>query len=87
MRLEGYIVSFKRGMNRYYPRQVLVELKGISYRDAFRVIGRKVVWTHPMTGRKFVGRIVRMHGRRGRVIAYFDHHLPGQALGSKVLVA
>lgn len=87
MRLEGYIVSFRRGQKRYYPRQVLVELKGVKYKDAHKVIGRKVVWIHPVTGEKFVGRIVKMHGRKGRVIAYFERHLPGQAVGGKVLVS
>jgi len=86
-RLEGYILSFRRGQNKYYPGQVLIDIKDIRYSDAYKVIGKKVVWIHPVTGEKFVGRIVRMHGRKGKVIAYFDHHLPGQAVGGKVIVS
>ncbi|ABL77730.1 50S ribosomal protein L35ae [Thermofilum pendens] len=84
--MEGWIVSFRRGMNKYYPRQVILSLDGVTYKDAVKVIGRKVLWVHPETGEKFVGKIVRMHGRRGHVLAYFKRHLPGQAVGTKVKI-
>ncbi|AFL94314.1 50S ribosomal protein L35Ae [Thermococcus cleftensis] len=57
---------------------------GIDDRNAAsRLIGRKVVWRTP-TGRKMYGKILKPHGNRGEVKAYFKPGLPGQALGDYV---
>ncbi|WP_457750482.1 50S ribosomal protein L35ae [Thermococcus sp.] len=61
-------------------------LKPLDMNDraaASRLIGRKVVWRTP-TGRKMYGRILKPHGNRGEVKAYFRPGLPGQALGDYV---
>ncbi len=82
--MKGWIVHFRLGGNRYYPRQVILEIPGIKSRDFYKLIGRKVVWKNPQTNKKFVGKIVRQHGKGGRVIAVFRKSLPGQALGTEV---
>ncbi len=51
--------------------------------SASRLIGRRVVWRTP-TGRKMYGRVLKPHGNRGEVKAYFRPGLPGQALGDYV---
>ena len=51
--------------------------------EASRLIGRKVVWKTP-TGRKMLGKVLKPHGNRGEVKAYFNPGLPGQALGDYV---
>ncbi len=61
-------------------------LKPIGFDDrseASRLIGRKVVWRTP-TGRKMFGKVLKPHGNRGEVKAYFKPGLPGQALGDYV---
>ena len=61
-------------------------LKPLDVNDrarASRLIGRKVVWRTP-TGRKMYGRVLKPHGNRGEVKAYFKPGLPGQALGDYV---
>ncbi len=61
-------------------------LKPLDVNDraaASGLIGRKVVWRTP-TGRKMYGRILKPHGKRGEVKAYFRPGLPGQALGDYV---
>jgi len=83
--LRGRIVGHRLGGNRYYPRQLIIEVEGVG-EDISAVIGRRVVWVHPVTGRKFVGRIVRRHGKRNRFIAYFKVPPPGQAKGSSVAI-
>ncbi len=84
--MKGWIVNFRLGRNKYYPRQMIIEVEGVGYKDFHRLIGRKVVWNHPVSGEKFIGRIVKQHGKRGRVIAYFRKQLPGQAIGTEVEV-
>lgn len=82
--MRGWILSFRLGRKRYYPRQVIIEVEGKP--APHLVIGRKVVWTHP-NGKKFIGKIVRKHGARGNnFIAYFRRQLPGIALGSEVAI-
>ncbi len=84
--MRGRIVSFRRGGNRYYALQVIVEVEGMSERDFHRLVGRRVVWRHPRTGEAFTGRIVRLHGRGGRVIARFRRQPPGDAVGGEVVI-
>ncbi len=80
--MKGWILSFRLGRKRYYPRQVIIEVENPV--GPHQLIGRKVVWVHPK-GKKFIGKIVREHGNRGtRFIAYFRRQLPGIALGSEV---
>ncbi len=82
--MKGKIVSFRRGGNRYYPLQAIVEVEGAGVGDFHKLVGKKVVWRHPLTGAVFTGRIVRLHGRRGRVIVRFKRQPPGEAVGREV---
>jgi len=83
--MEGRIVGHRLGGNRYYPRQLIIEVEGAE-RDIGMIIGRKVMWVHPVTRRRFVGKIVRRHGKHNRFIAYFRVPPPGQAKGSPVVI-
>ena len=62
---------------------ILKPLDVNDHASASRLIGRKVVWRTP-TGRKMYGRVLKPHGNRGEVKAYFRPGLPGQALGDYV---
>ncbi len=84
--MEGIIINFKLG-NKYDGKKTILEIEGINnHRKASQMIGRKVVWIHPKSKEKFIGKIIRIHGKRGRVIAIFRKALPGIALGEKVNV-
>ncbi|MEM0226309.1 MAG: 50S ribosomal protein L35ae [Thermofilaceae archaeon] len=82
----AFIVSYRRGSNSQNERYVILEVEGVSSgAEAARFIGRKVVYLLP-NGEKVQGRVVRVHGRGGRLIARFRRPLPGQALGKTALV-
>ncbi|MCD6563139.1 MAG: 50S ribosomal protein L35ae [Thermoproteales archaeon] len=84
--MKGTIVNFKLG-NKYDGRKIILELEGItSHNHASQFIGRKVVWIHPKSKDKIIGKIVRIHGKKGRVIAVFRKALPGLALGNTVSI-
>ncbi|RLF03007.1 MAG: 50S ribosomal protein L35ae [Thermoprotei archaeon] len=86
MSLEGYIVNFRLGGKRQYPNQVIIEIPNVrSTKEAARFLNRKVVWISPK-GVKVRGKILRLHGRKGKLVAYFKKGLPGQALGTKVQI-
>ncbi len=84
--MRGRIVSFRCGGNRYYALQAIVEVEGATEKDFYRLVGRRVIWRHPRTGEVYAGRIVRLHGRRGRVIARFRRQPPGEAVGGEVTI-
>jgi len=82
--MKGTIVSFRLGLRRQYPNQVILEIEGIkSFREASKLIGRKVVVVEGK-GRRVIGKITKVHGKKGRVIARFRKPLPGQVLGTPV---
>lgn len=84
--MEGVIVSMRRGNNKYNPRQVIVKIGDNVTKIFHQLIGRKVVWIHPKTGEKFIGKIVKLHGRKRCVIAYFKKQPPCQSIGEKVQI-
>jgi len=84
--LNGVILGYKRGLKRQYPRYVYLKFNGfLSESKASCLIGRRVVW-RSRKGLKFIGKIVKVHGRKGVVIARFRTPLPGQAIGSRVVL-
>ncbi len=86
MPIIGYIVHFRLGAKRQYQNQVIIEVPGVnSVKEAAKLLHRKVIW-QTQTGKKFIGVIRRFHGRKGRVIAYFRKPLPGQAVGTPVII-
>lgn len=84
--LNGVILGYKRGLKRQYPKYIYLRFDDFSSQsDAAQLIGRRVVWRSGK-GLKFIGKIVKVHGRQGVVIAKFRTPLPGQAIGSKVVL-
>ena len=83
----AFIVSFRRGPNTQNERYVILEVEGVKSRgEAAQLIGRKIVWRSPDGRLEVRGRIVRVHGNAGRVIARLRKPLPGQALATTALV-
>lgn len=84
--MRGVILNYARGKHNQRNHHMLVEIEGVRTReDASRYIGRKVIWKSP-TGKRFTGKILRPHGEKGIVRAYFAVGLPGQALGDEVII-
>ena len=84
--MEAYILSFQRGGGSQREWYAILEIPNVDTAGkAASFIGRKVVWN--LSNKKtFTGKIVRIHGRKGRLLARFRKPLPGQALGSKVKI-
>lgn len=85
-RAEGIILSYRRGTNTQYTSQVLVRLLVNDVKEAKRLIGAKVRLVDRY-GNVYRGRILKLHGARNPVvIVRFNRNIPGQALGSRVIV-
>jgi large subunit ribosomal protein L35Ae len=80
----GRILNFRLGLKRRYPRELLVKL-GESEADVARLIGRKVLLTDAH-GNKYVGKVLRPHGRRGVAVVRFRKDPPGDVIGREVTV-
>jgi len=82
--LRGRVLSIRRGLNRQYQNEAIVEVEGVTDRSrACSLIGRKVRWVSPK-GRAFIGSVLGPHGDGGAVVVRFRKPLPGQILGSVV---
>lgn len=82
----GVIVGYRRGTNTQYEKQMLIRVDGVNSRnEASKLIGWKVAYRSGK-GRIFRGKIVRVHGGKGIVVAVFDPPLPGQAIGGNVYI-
>ena len=84
MKLRGRVLSIRRGLNRQYQNEAILEVEGIKGRsEACSLIGCKVRWVSPK-GKVFTGSVLGPHGDGGAVVARFKRALPGHVLGSVV---
>lgn len=80
----GTIINYKTGMHRQEHNHILIGLPNVDTAEsASKYIGRRAVWTSK-TGKRIVGRIISVHGRKGTLLGRFRRGLPGQALGTSV---
>lgn len=83
--MKARILNYRIGPKKQYPNQLLVKPELIeSDREASRLIGRKLVLEAKLSGKtkKFYGRIVAVHGRKGVVVARMNRGIPGTLIGS-----
>lgn len=83
---KGVVTSYRRGKHLQHPNQVILLFDEIKTRSqAAALVGRKVKW-NLSEEREFLGKILGPHGNSGAVRAKFRTNLPGQAIGSPVVL-
>lgn len=83
--IKGIIVNYRVGPKNQRPKECLILFPNAkSVAEAARLVGRKVTWIY--NKQKLVGKIVDLHGKKGLVRARFRKGLPGQALGTTVVL-
>ena len=84
--MNAKVVSFRRGRHNQHTNQFLLEVDGIDSKEkATKLLGTKVVWKSS-SGKEIVGKVTALHGNKGTVRARFNRGLPGQAIGSNVVL-
>ena len=84
--MEAVIVNFRGSRRVKKGNHMIVEAKGIESRDtASELVGKKVVWK-TSAGKAINGKIASIHGNSGALRVIFETGMPGQSIGTKVLI-
>jgi large subunit ribosomal protein L35Ae len=82
----GVVSSYRRGRHLQKTNQVILVFDGVKTRaEAAALVSRKVKWTTE-SDREILGKILGAHGNSGAVRAKFNTNLPGQAIGTPVVL-
>ncbi len=85
--MEGTIHSHRRGLHAEHRHQYVITVPGVETREkAQGLCGKKLTWK-TSTKKPLVGTVTHVHGNKGALLGRFDSGLPGQALGTKVVIS
>ncbi len=80
------IIQFRRGRKTYTPKHFLIEVEGCDNREkAGKFIGKNIEWKSP-ADKIIKGKIAAAHGNKGVIRAIFEKGLPGQSIGTDVII-
>ena len=80
---KGVIVNYHIA----YTKEVLVDVPTVkSKRDAGKFIGKKAMWKDEK-GKKYIGFVTGLHGRKGTLKVKFKKPLPANALAKPIFIA
>jgi large subunit ribosomal protein L35Ae len=83
---KGIVTSYRRGRHLQHTDQVILVFDGVKTRaEAAALVSRKVKWVTEGE-REIQGKILGAHGNSGAVRAKFNTNLPGQAIGTPVVL-
>lgn len=86
--MKGTIAAFRGTRRRKSTNQMIILVEGVDSKEKAKgLVGKKVVWTAPGKQKKQLsGRVSAVHGSKGAVRAIFDKGMPGQSLGTNVVI-
>lgn len=65
---------------------MIVQVNDVDTKDkASKLVGKKVVWK-TSAGKQLTGQITAIHGNSGALRVRFNSGMPGQSIGSKVMI-
>ncbi len=84
--MEGVIVHFRGSRRVKRHNQMIVKVNNIDNKEkASQLVGKKVIWK-TSAGKQLTGQITAIHGNSGALRVRFDTGMPGQSIGSKVVI-
>ena len=84
--MKATFLGCKGGQRTQHSKYALIKVDGIGDScKAAPYIGRKAVWRSSSGGRS-IGKVVGVHGRRGVLKVRFRKGLPGEAVGTDVIL-
>jgi ribosomal protein L35AE/L33A len=79
----GVVQNYRRGPKSQKTKDCLIKIYNLNH-NKINFLGKIVGW--PSTNPCFYGKITRPHGRKGTFRVRFSKNLPGQALGTHVVI-
>lgn len=84
--VKAIALQFRRGRRTISEKHFLIEIEGSDSREkAAKYVGKDVKWLSP-TKKEIKGKIAAAHGNKGVVRAIFERGLPGQAIGTEIII-
>ncbi len=85
--MEGVVSSFRKGVRTQKKYQMIVKVNGIDNKEKARsLVNKNVLWKSP-AGKEIKGVVSNIHGNKGALRVQFEKGLPGQSLGTKVVLS
>jgi large subunit ribosomal protein L35Ae len=81
----GIFMNYSLGAKMQYSRNGIIRILNLEPDELGKVVGWWVGW--PEKNPKLFGRILNHHGRSGNLMARFPKGLPGQAIGTRIVIA
>jgi len=81
-------MHFRRGKTTQRTNQMIVKIEGVNSKaDALKLLKKNVVWKSPGKKVKEIrGVLRRAHGNSGAIRVLFEKGMPGQAIGTKIII-
>lgn len=84
--MEGIISNFRGGKHSKRDNQMILKIPDVNTRsDAKKMLNKNVIWKSP-AGKEIKGTLTNLHGNSGCLRIQFEKGMPGQAVGTKVLI-
>ena len=84
--MKAVIKNFRRGASHQKTNQFIVIIDGVTSKaKASSLVGKKVSWK-TISGKLIAGKIMQAHGSKGAVRVRMNKGLPGEAVGTPILV-
>ena len=84
--MEGVIVHFRGSRRVKKGNQMIIQVSGIDSKEkASQLVSKKVVWK-TSSGKLINGKVSSAHGNTGALRVIFETGMPGQSIGSKVII-
>jgi large subunit ribosomal protein L35Ae len=83
--VRGYIINFRKGPKTQKNNELIIEIPGVNSRtEASKYVGKKAVIK--LNDKEIIGKIIALHGSRGKLRARFGRGLPGKILSLPALI-
>lgn len=84
--MKGTIANFRQGRRTQSTNHMIIVVENVDSKEkASKLIGKKVTWKSP-AGKELKGEIRAAHGCKGAVRAIFETGMPGQSIGTSVVI-
>lgn len=85
--MEGKVISFRKGIRTQKKYQMIIKVKGVDNKEkAKSLFNKRVTWKSP-GGKEIKGVVTNVHGNSGALRVQFEKGLPGQSVGTSVVLS